>query len=700
VDFLLSLKNRRLLIVAAVIVIGGGVFWASDLSSDAPMYYGGLGQSLATDPAQYIHHARNQILFDDWDPFDYPHWTVYQHSLTSLIGYGWFLIAGVSFEQANAVGIIMSLLGLVLILLGLARHHRPWVLAAVALCYVINVTLLTYGRLPYLENGLILIAAGLFCVYSWWGERLWGILLCGVLAGAAAIVGKLFGALLLPALLAAIWLVHRDRLWPRLIAATGGFVVTAVSLVLILYGTDLGVAFAYAGEQSYGLRGFPPGLTSPWAFLEHLVSFGFNNRMLYIDPDLFMFLVVAAVLLLLFRKDLAAFRSLPRTSALAIFWIAFFFVGLMPLSYSPLRYALILIPPIILLVFTLIDGHLTEKRIRTVNLGYVRLVGLAIIVWFFLHHILRNVFFFNDATAGWTGWVLAPVAVVAAVVIRWFLLRRPLAISRNMLIAGLLVMLGLSVISNGFRIRRLHYLDHAYSLLEANQDIEQILAPNAVVSGPYGPALTVDTKLHTFIHLFAVAEIDSTLFDRYPVTHLALDESSYENAVKNYPVLKDARFVAQYWIRDVKVTLYRINRLFDNVESARYEPTFYERAQDYRQANQIDSSMLALQAFMETNATTRSSGILLADLLVTINALDQALQLLIQLADNYPTDFYLQMHCGRLYMIQALGTNSPPLMEMARKYFERGVKANRFKSDFAMRLAAETQRQFDSQQNP
>ena len=139
----LTKTDLLLYVLTLLIVIGGVLFWASDLASDPPMYYSGLGQSLATDPAQYVHHARNEILFDDWDPFDYPRWTIYQHSLTSLVGWGLFSLSGVSATSAGAVGLVLSLGGLLFFLLGLFRHCRTWVLPVVALCYVINVTLLT-----------------------------------------------------------------------------------------------------------------------------------------------------------------------------------------------------------------------------------------------------------------------------------------------------------------------------------------------------------------------------------------------------------------------------------------------------------------------------------------------------------------------------------------------------------------------------
>ncbi|NOY89294.1 MAG: hypothetical protein GXO93_07900, partial [FCB group bacterium] len=186
--------------LTVIIFVSGLIFWASDLTSDPPMYYSGLGQSLSTDPAQYVFHARNKVLFGSFEPFDYNKWAVYEHSLTSFIAYLWFLLVGVSLEHANAVGLILSLGGLVFFLLALMRYHKPWVLTAVALTYIINVTLITYGRLSYLENGLIFISALVFFVFSKWGDKIWGVVFSGVLIACAMVFGKLFGALLMPVL--------------------------------------------------------------------------------------------------------------------------------------------------------------------------------------------------------------------------------------------------------------------------------------------------------------------------------------------------------------------------------------------------------------------------------------------------------------------------------------------------------------------
>ncbi|MDH4034769.1 MAG: hypothetical protein OEV80_13330, partial [candidate division Zixibacteria bacterium] len=596
-----------------LIVIGGFLFWSSDLTSDPPMYYSGLGQSLATDPAQYVHHARNQVLYDDWDPFDYPRWTVYQHSLTSAVGWLVFSVWGVSGENAGVVGMVLSLGGLLFFLLGIFRHCRSWVTAAVALCFVINVTLLTYGRLSYLENGLILIAAIFFFVYCWFGHKLWGLVLSALLVAAATFTGKLFGALLLPALLLAVFWSGRPGRYRQMALTFCAYAVGSVLIVLLLYGGNFSAAFSYVGEQSYGLRGFPAGLSSPWGFFEHLIGYGFQNRMFYLDPDLFMFVLVAGLVMILFKRGDNE-KPLSPLIRLSASWLGIVLLGLMPLNYSPLRYALFLIPAIIVLVFALIDGLVSKRQLTPTIPGKPDFVLLALLFWFALYHIVGNVFYFNNTPYRMLTWGCLPAAVLLVWAMRRALVKYDFKISRKVVVVSILLMIGLSGLANGFRIRRVHYLDHNFNLMEANAGISEIVGRNAVISGPYGPALTLNTKLKSFIHLFGVADVDSTLFDRQPITHLAVDVSNLTVAARDYPQLEGLQPVATYWIRDTEVKLFNISKNFNNPQAAQYEPSLYEQAQVYLQHNHLDSAQLELTRHHAEHPLTKSSGQLQIDI--------------------------------------------------------------------------------------
>jgi len=572
------LDSKGLFLTLTLIVVAGGmVYWCSDLSSDAPMYYSGLGQSLSTDPAQYVFHARNQVLFGQFDPFDYPRFTVFQHSLTSFVAYVLFSITGVSLETANLVGPILGCLGLIFLILGLIRSHRWWVTTAVALCYVANVTLVTHFRLPYLENGLIFWASVLFFVYSWWGNRLWGVVLCGALTACAAFTGKLFGGLLIAALIPAIVLSREKQRQRHAMAAIGSFVVSSGLLILVLYGKNFMAAFSYVGEQSLALHGLPFGLTSPWAFLERLISYGFSNHLFYLDPDLWLLGIVGGILFVV-AGGTRGLKERSRAYRLALFWAVVGIIGLSPLNYSPIRYATLIIPGIILFGILAFETTLTIRRPTKMLLGRGDLVVLLFVFWFAMYHFVGNMIYFNQSVDRWMVWGLLMGAVPAAYGMLYLLKKRGGLISSRMLLTGLTVVLALSLTTNTFRNRRLHFQDHNFNIAEANTDIAQIIGDDAVVSGSYGPAITVGTNLRSFIHMFGVAQLDSTLFDRQPITHLALDDDNLAEALRSYPKLADLPAIATYYVRDYRVRLFNISRVFENRQARAYQPYFLAKS--------------------------------------------------------------------------------------------------------------------------
>ncbi len=682
-------------VLTSIIIVGGFVYWQSDLTSDPPMYYEGLGQSLSTDPPQYVHHARNKVLFGEFDPFDYPRWTVYQHSLTSLVAYLWFTIAGVSLRQANLVGVLLSLGGLLFLILGLARHHRPWVSAAVAFCYIINITLLTYGRLSYLENGLIFLAAIVFFVYTRWGDRVWGAALSGGLVALVMLTGKLFGALILPALVLAILFSGRPHRLRHAGAALVAFLLMSFLTILLLYGQDLRAAIGYISEQSLGLWGFPKGLTSPWAFFEHLISYGFENHLYYLDIDLLLFFFAGLLLLCLRFRRKNKPPTLPPTIVLPTFWAVIGILGLMPLNYSPLRYALLVIPPMIILGMALFDKFFDAKSISIEKIGRVQTAILIFAFWMALFHSVANIFFLQAIPRPIRAltWATLPGSIVLAFAARYFMARRRVAISRRALTVVLGVLISFSAVFNSYQFYRKHVREHNFNIAEANLDLQHILGPGAVISGPYAPTLTVDTNLKTFIHLFGVAKVDSTLFDRYPITHVASDYSNWAEAVKNYPALERLQPTTTYWIRDLDVQIFNISKVFNNTRAHAYQETEFERAVIHNRNGQYDSAAILALRFYQTHPESKSAGLLLGEILWKLGRYNEVFTLITSLANRFPTDFNIQLQCGRFLQIYAAMKNDASLRSLAHQYYDQAVRVNRFRGGHAANVWLETDRQ-------
>ncbi len=700
----LRVKNKAefIFLLTAIILVSGFIAWQSDLASDPPMYYSGLGQSLSTDPYMYNFHARNKILFGEPDPLHDPRWVVFKNSLVSLASYGWLSLTDITLIEANTVGILLSLLGLCFIIVALTRHHSPWVTAVVAFCYLANVSLLTYGRLPYLENGLLFLFGLLFLVWTIWNEKKWAPYAVGVIIAAATIGGKLFGALLLPAICMTIFISGSTDRWRRMIEVTATFIVSSVLFVGLLYYGSIENASAFLFNESVQLHGFPEGLTSPLAFIEHLISFGEESNLFYLNPDLLIMLLVGISLVAYrMRKGNSRLAELPPTTIFSLCWIISIWVGLMPVNYSPLRYSLMLIPAIIIFTFTAIDYMISNQSKAIIGNSRIAVVLAGLIGWIVIYHGIMNTFFYNDFGAPRTKilWLTMLLAGGITYGVRILLQRKVRLLNKRILVSMLVLLLISTTVVNAARIRRKHFMTSHFSTIEANQDLKQIVSKEAVIAGPYALAITFQTDLQSLIHFFNGSPSDSDMFLNYPITHLAVDESNWRIAVEQFPELKDQIPIARYWIRDYRVQLFNVSRLFGNTKAQTYHLSAYEQAVYLYQDNKIDSAFIALGKVPDIINTSKSAGWLFSQLFKKQEQLDYARTMLTVLADRYPTDFSLQLECGHFLQQIALARNDKALLARSGKYFERAVILNPYRAEYANRLFGETLKRMSKSAN-
>ncbi len=687
--------------LAGIILIGVVIFWSSDLDVDPPMYFVGLGQSLSTDPAQYVYHARNAILFNDWDPFDYSRWTVYQHSLTSLVAYVWMSLTEPSLANANTVGVILSLAGMLLLALVFWRRHSSWTVPTVILLFGLNGIMFTYGRLSYLENGVVFLGALTFLVYTFWGRRLAGVALAGAVAAAAMLVGKLFGALLLPVIVLAVLTESQPDKWRKVIATVAGFIVMSVVLILALYAGDWTAAFGYVAEQSYGLRGFPQALTSPILFVEKLITYGVVNRVFERSPDLLLMLAIAAALLAFYWGRGGKLRDLPRTSVFAFWWIVVCWVGLMALNYSPTRYFLTVLPAILIIALSLLDWLTREDRTLERPTRPAAFIPVLLVLWVASANIIGRLFLFGVQPAPigkmtWFGLIVALALTTA-----WWLFnqKQEYVIGRRVGTIAAVVMVALAIGVQSMLQISISRIEN-YNLKEASIDVERILGEDAVLSGPYAAVMGLENNLPTFIHLFGVANVDTSLFDRYPITHIAAESNNWQLATRDYPLLADVAPVASYWIRDIEVAIYPIWDRFENARANAYQPSYYELAVAQYTQNNSDSAFTLIDAFEEREPVTKIAGPLYATMLYQQDRGAEVVEYLGKLADRYPTDFSIQLRCGQFFQILGLTNQRQDFMMQAQALYNRAMTVNPHRTNTVIGTYQATMQQYGAPQPP
>lgn len=681
-------------ILLAAVLAGGVYYWAQNLDTDPPMYYSGLGQSLSTDPAHYVYHARNKVLFDDFNPFDDPRWTVFQHSLVSLTSLVIFEFYGVSVTTSNIVGMVLSLLGLLFILAALYKKHKNWVLLLTAVLYLSNYTLYTYARLPFLENGLIFIASLLFFTISRWSNKTYGLIISGVLTSFAMLTGKMFGAVFAPVIILLIFFSETENKVKKIALYISSFAASLFIIAYSLYGSNISSAFGYVSEQSYGLRGFPEGLTTPWGFIEHLISYGADNRLFYNNLDLLMILLLSAFIISFFKFKGNSIKNLPVTTRFSFFWIICGLLLLMPLNYSPLRYAVFIIPPIFILGGTTFELMLASPRAKRDISNIKNLIPLMIVLWMFLFHFIVLLFYKNSPPTRILVWSLLPAAVLIVFLFAKFLGRTIQYCSIKTRYAIISTAVILILISNFNQQFNQDYKEDNRTITEAANDLEMILGPHAVLSGSYAPLLTLDSRYKVLIHQFGLKDTPTDLFDKYPVTHIAIDVSAKVMASNIFPQLKDISPTATYWIRDYEVNIYKIADLFANAEANQYIETSYERANRYYINGKPDSAYYALEPFILSNPNSKSANLLMGNVLINLGEFQRGMMILTSLADKYPTDSYLNLHCGKMIHLIGATTKDETLIRLSQRYYEQAVKANPYRGDYANNIYAEIMRKY------
>ncbi|MFQ5606713.1 MAG: hypothetical protein ACE5GA_02105, partial [Candidatus Zixiibacteriota bacterium] len=399
-----KLHGRRLWALLFALLCLAAFLRLYDLTADPPNHFASLGQALLTDPYHITVHARNKALFGEWEPFGYERWVAFKVSLVSALAYLMFSLSEVSRYTANLTSVILNLLASSLIVLGLLRSRvqtecqpassAPLSALVAGTLLALSHPLIVYSRTPFLENGLLALSAATFYVSIAHRRSLRGAALAGVLAVLCPLAGKLFGALIVfPAVLAIA--LSGQGAARRLAVFAGSAALTVFLWYVFVLGDQAGEYHAYLQEQSFGLYGAPPGLTSIKTFIMLLVTYGAEFRLFYFEVAIPLLLLLAALWLFVrfrpevWKRDLGFWRERPALTFLVV-WAVVAWLGLMVFHYRPLRYSLFVLVPLIGIIGALLGDALSARvqdekrlksRLRSKRRALVSSAAVTLIIW-------------------------------------------------------------------------------------------------------------------------------------------------------------------------------------------------------------------------------------------------------------------------------------------------------------------------------
>lgn len=676
-------------VVTALVVLSLVVLLRTyQLGADPPTGLS-ISSDVETDPPQYTIFARNYIQTDDFDPFDDARRTVFLKSSMTALAAGVFAVLGTGLWQSHVPGIIFSVGALVLFWLFVRRMAGPVAGLLFLFLAALDYNLIFFGRLSFLEHALYFWAflALVIVTHVRWT---WLMFIAGLSLGVGVFFGKALGIVFLFPF--ACWFGYHllfdsdKRVW----LWRGGLFAAGLAAVLFgwyffIYAPAQTLVAGYYSEQAIDLYGAPEGLQSIGGFFRQLITFG-NAEHLFPRMRVSAILGVGFLLAVLLRvtRGKAWRQGFGPFGAEHIFLAAMivaWYGSLMIWNYRPLRYQLVLIyafhaAAAVVLSYLWRGGRSEKTEERKVSWAFYPLALLvAAPAVYQLWSGLAKQFGWNLAAEHQWVWVLLSAAGVA-VLAAWWRQSEPLQQGRRM---RLLVQWGVFLVVVGVAFKGIadYYFwtqRPTFTARDNGRDLAMTIGPEAVVSGPYGPLLAMENDHEVIIHMFGVAEADTLLFARLPITHLLLDESNEKQARSDYPqVMDSAEHVLTYTVGVDKVRLFRVAGHTGNARADAYQPTLLEQAVDLYHAGRITDGHTPAAEFLERNPQTLMGYLVVGEVADACDQFDLAERSLKGALAFSPTNFDLNGRIAELYRSEYERTGEEGYRQQALEYYERAI---------------------------
>jgi len=660
------------------------------LEADPPAV-ASVSSDVYTDPPQYTLFAKQYAQHGEFNPFHDTRLVFFLKSSVTALATVVFNLFGTGILQSNLVGLFYSYGGLLLFFIFLRRAAGDLVGALYLILICFNYNQLFYGRLPFLEHAMWFYTAGALVLITHFRGR-WAFFVAGASLSVAVFFGKIIGVVFLfPFACLLLYQAAFDYPGGRSVRAVRpllfvvGFALIALFWALFSYLPMQKEVTGYIGEKAFTLYGAPEGWQSFDDFVWKLVSFGIESNLF---PRMTVGSLLGAVYLgfVLFTISRGRFWRGESTvfNGGHLFigaMIIAFYGALMPWNYQPLRYEMVLIYPFcgaaaVVLAALWRNAKRSEYDGDIPWLWLVFLYPVLLVVvsqtWSGLAERLGWEFAFDDVKyqAAAIALVVTLGVAVAVATIRKLQLTRPPLLGRVIVAAALAATIG-----QGVALAVDWYRWPTYSERDNSADLAMILAPDAVLSGPFAAQLTQSNDLGCVIHMFGVVDVDSTLFARFPITHLLLDQANENRARADHPhVMGGAVHICTYHVGLRKVRLYRIAGHTDNPVADAYRRSPFEIAVDQSHGGNTAVMQQHLITFLQNHPENMSGYLLAGETAQQMNQYPEAEQFFKKAVEFSPSNYNLIGTLAMLYQSWYRTTGDLQYKDKALEQFELALK--------------------------
>lgn len=698
-------SGKAFFLILGIILLCGMIFRVAYLDADPPA---GItrSQDFSTDPFQYVYFAKNSVEVGNPNPYNDPRFTQWEKSSQNFLALAVFTLFGTGRAEGNAVAVIFNLASILLLALALRNFGARLAALIFALIASLDFTMVWFARTPFLEASQnFWLCATVFC-FSLAERRLIYFALAGFTCAGAAFFGKTIALFMLGVfgLLALYQYLNepedRKAVIKRWLYFAGGFAVTTVIWFFYIYLPSRGEFSGYLSEQAFGLYGAPKALDSVAAFCWQLISLLWE-QMYFLKqplPTILAFFAGAGILALLARRAPGR-RMLGQVHSgwlLLLLWFAVGYLSLFPWNYRPLRYQTTIMFPAFALAALALAAMIrfTPQPKAAPKKGQAPTVNLPqlIVTWalWLLPLIALIVLSFGGLPGNAIDKALQETTVpfllafVAIGAFAAFVYRATSDTFARLAPLGAALALAIVVFVAAWNVVSFIRWSgvRQYTLLAADRDLGTILSPGAVLSGSYATAFTQENRFGCVPHMFGVVRVDSAFFQRFPITHLAIDEGNEQRARQDYPeIMGQAAFVTRYFARGLNpgmplpVRVYRVSGTTPNPEAHNYRPSDFEIAQEFTVAQQADSAEFYLRRFLDQHPDNYSANLYLGDALLQSGEFERAVGAYRQVQRFAPGDAVSALNIGNAFVSLGAAKTNAAFFDSALVWFKVAQRA-------------------------
>jgi hypothetical protein len=586
------------------------------LRSDPPLDLA-KGQSLWTDPSQYVFFARNLVEFGKMDCFDPSGLVFFKYSFISFLSIPLFYIFSPGFWQSNLVSSIISIATIVIFGLTVKRSLGNIVGCVASLFTSVSYIFVMHNRVPYLENAsqLFLAISSYYFILKYNSKR--GLYLSGFFLACSLLIGKTLAVLTIPAFVLCIILLERREKgnvkikFNKLVKFSIGFLAFSFIAMILFYLPNFLASREYLAENVINYYGFPDGLKSISGFVKSLYTFDLVNFENTFFDRLPIIAICAVLFLAIIRLDN---RRIEECRAIFFFalWFGIGYLFLSPWNYRPIRYEMYLVLPMMTLATLFLrdiaSGEI-EMPLKRIPLVIIPMSLITFHIYFNISHASQN-----RVLHFWQIFGYSLILAVFASVALFYILKGILKLDPKPRIIGVLIII---VFSLSFDVR--YFISWkqklTYAIDYANRNIERQLGDKAVLVGPYAQTLTLSTSKKAEIFYFGAYPQNDSLFARIPATHVIYEVGMGGNKsgnetkfAENYSKVNAGSIqIDSYLIGRYYVSLYNISSGTDNPVAKNYKMTDFERGMYYYNRNDFDSALVYLNLAETRDNVKRAS---------------------------------------------------------------------------------------------